>query len=246
MKINQLFSIKDKLVIISGCSSGIGLEIAKGFVENGARVIGISRSNPEQNIQFHDFFKCNINDEEKVEALASEMKQKKIHIDSLLNIAGVSIPNSTLNKEITRFDMTFNTNVRSMYNLINQFKPYFLSGSSIINFSSIGGKLGFPNNPSYCASKGAVISLSRALSNDLGPFNIRVNSIVPGYFHTKMTAMSYSNLKEKKIREERTMLGRWGKLNEILGAAIFLASDASSYITGSEITIDGGWSSKGL
>ena len=164
----------------------------------------------------------------------------------MLNVAGISIGKKINNNEMDRFDQTFNTNLRAMYNIVNELKPHFINGSSIINFSSIGAQLGFPDNPSYCASKGAVVSLSRALANDFGPKNIRVNCIVPGYFHTKMTALSFLNEKEKKIRENRTMLGRWGETRELLGASIFLASDASSYITGTELIVDGGWSSKGL
>ena len=163
-----------------------------------------------------------------------------------MNVAGISIAKSISQSEISRFDQTFSTNVRSMFNIINNLKPLFVSGSSIINFSSIGANLGFPDNPSYCASKGAVLSLSRALSNDFGSQNIRVNCISPGYFPTKMTTLSFKNANEKNKRENRTVLGRWGEVKELLGASIYLASDASSYVTGTELVIDGGWSSKGL
>ena len=246
MKLNQLFSIKDKVVVITGCSSGIGLELSKGFILNGADVIGISKSKPSEKINFKKFFQCDLNNEKKINDIVNDLKKNKIFINSLLNVAGVSVAESSSESSLVRFDKTFNTNVRSMFNLIYKLKPCFSESSSIINFSSIGGILGFPNNPSYCASKGAVISLSRALSNDLGSRKIRVNCIVPGYFHTKMTNLSFQNEKEKKIREKRTVLGRWGELNELLGASIFLASDASSYVTGTELIVDGGWSSKGL
>tara|TARA_B100001059_G_C17635624_1_gene476674 strand:+ start:8 stop:748 length:741 start_codon:yes stop_codon:yes gene_type:complete len=246
MKIEDLYSIKGKTIIITGCTSGIGLELAKGFSKNGAYVIGISRSKPKEKLILSRFFKCDITDETNLELIVQEIRSQKIKIDALLNVAGISINITNDHNELSRFDQTFDTNLRSMFNIINKLKPYFVNGSSIINFSSIGGKLGFPNNPSYCASKGAVISLSRALANDLGTKNIRVNCIVPGYFYTKMTKLSFLNEKERKIREKRTMLGRWGNLNELLGASIFLASDASSYMTGTELTIDGGWSSKGL
>ena len=246
MKLNELFSIKDKLVIITGCGSGIGLELARGFVLNGAHVIGISRSKPQDKIDFKFFYECDLNDEEKLKSIIQDIKDKKIKINSLLNVAGISITKSISQSEISRFDQTFSTNVRSMFNVINNLKPLFVSGSSIINFSSIGANLGFPDNPSYCASKGAVLSLSRALSNDFGSQNIRVNCITPGYFHTKMTTVSFNNVIEKNKRENRTALGRWGEIKELLGASIFLTSDASSYVTGTELVIDGGWSSKGL
>ena len=246
MKIDQLFSIKDKIVVITGCSSGIGLELAKGFVLNGAKVIGISKSQPKEQVNFIKFFQCDLNDDVKINHIIDDIKKNKISINGLLNVAGVSLTKSSYESDLVRFDKTFDTNVRSMFNIIHKLKPFFFKGSSIINFSSIGGILGFPNNPSYCASKGAVISLSRALSNDFGSNNIRVNCIVPGYFHTKMTTMSFNNKKERKLRDKRTALGRWGELNELLGASIYLASDASSYVTGAELIIDGGWSSKGL
>ena len=246
MKLNELFSIKDKIVIITGCGSGIGLELAKGFILNGAHVIGISRSKPQDKIDFKVFYECDLNDERKLKSIIQDIKEQKIKINSLLNVAGISIAKSFFFFFITRLDQTFNTNVRSMFNIINNLKPFFVSGSSIINFSSIGANLGFPDNPSYCASKGAVLSLSRALSNDFGSQNIRVNCIIPGYFHTKMTTTSFKNINEKTKRENRTALGRWGELKELLGASIYLASDASSYVTGTELVIDGGWSSKGL
>ena len=246
MKLNELFSIKDKLVIITGCGSGIGLELARGFILNGAKVIGISRSKPQEKIAFKLFYECDLNDEKKLKSIIQYMKDEEIKINSLLNVAGISIAKSISQSEISRFDQTFSTNVRSMFNIINNLKPLFVSGSSIINFSSIGANLGFPDNPSYCASKGAVLSLSRALSNDFGSQNIRVNCITPGYFHTKMTTLSFKNANEKNKRENRTSLGRWGEVKELLGASIYLASDASSYVTGTELVIDGGWSSKGL
>ena len=246
MKLSELFSIRDKIVIITGCGSGIGLELARGFILNGAQVIGISRSRPQEKIDFKFFYECDLNDEKKLKSIIQYIKDEKIRINCLLNVAGISIAQSVSQNEISRFDQTFSTNVRSMFNIIINLKPLFISGSSIINFSSIGANLGFPDNPSYCASKGAVLSLSRALSNDFGSQNIRVNCITPGYFHTKMTTLSFKNSNEKNKRENRTTLGRWGELKELLGASIYLASDASSYVTGTELVIDGGWSTKGL
>jgi NAD(P)-dependent dehydrogenase (short-subunit alcohol dehydrogenase family) len=246
MKYNDLFSIKQKIVLITGSSSGIGAEIAKGFIENSAQVIGLSRSVPEKEIKFKDFFKCEITDNIDIEKKIDLIKKKYNKIDVLINVVGTTIDKSFFENEMERFDLTFNTNIRAVYKIINSLIPNMSANSSIINFSSIGSYLGFPNNPSYCASKAAVSGLSRALANDLGKKNIRVNCIVPGYFHTKMTHNSFTNKEKKIAREKRTILGRWGDPTELVGPSLFLASDASSYITGTDLIVDGGWLSKGL
>ena len=117
---------------------------------------------------------------------------------------------------------------------------------SIVAVTSIGSILAFPNNPGYIAAKGGLRMMSKALALDLGPSNIRVNSILPGYINTEMTATSYNDPISRESRASRTMLGRWGEANDLVGAAIFLASDASQYITGTDLIVDGGWTAKGL
>ena len=112
--------------------------------------------------------------------------------------------------------------------------------------SSINATLGFPDNPGYVAAKGGLTAMTRALAVDLGKRQIRVNSIAPGYVHTKMTELSYQDSDTHKERMRRTILGRWGEPEDLAGAAIFLASKASAYVTGQEILVDGGWSVKGL
>ena len=117
---------------------------------------------------------------------------------------------------------------------------------SIVNITSIGGLIGFPNNPSYAASKGGLESLTRGLAVDFGKCNVRVNTIAPGYFTTDMTAKSYDDEVMQQKRTERTILGRWGRPEELIGPALFLVSDQSSYVTGTTLVVDGGWMAKGL
>ena len=119
-------------------------------------------------------------------------------------------------------------------------------GGSIINITSIGAELGFPNNPAYIAAKGALKQLTKSLALDLGPFGIRVNNIGPGYFRTDMTKGSWNDPQLEEDRIRRTILGRWGEPDDLAGAAIFLASEASRYITGQDLYVDGGWLAKGL
>ena len=106
--------------------------------------------------------------------------------------------------------------------------------------------LGFPNNPGYIASKGGVMALTKALAIDLSPKSIRVNNIVPGYIKTDMTHKSFKDKKMYNERLDRMIIKRWGSVKDITGAAIFLASDSSSYVTGTDVIIDGGWTAKGI
>ena len=117
---------------------------------------------------------------------------------------------------------------------------------SIINITSIGALQGFPNNPSYIASKAALSQMTKGLAIDFSEYNIRVNNIAPGYIHTDMTDKSFQDNEKHQERQKRMIIQRWGTPDDIVGASIFLASKASSYITGSDIIIDGGWTSKGL
>jgi gluconate 5-dehydrogenase len=116
---------------------------------------------------------------------------------------------------------------------------------SIINITSINAELGFPGNPAYVAFKGALKQLTKALALDLGP-SIRVNAIGPGYFRTDMTRKSWGDDTMRQERSSRTILGRWGVPDDLAGAVIFLASDASAYVTGIDLYVDGGWLAKGL
>ena len=119
-------------------------------------------------------------------------------------------------------------------------------GGSIINIASIGGELGFPNNPSYISSKSALIGLTRSFARDYGKSKINCNAILPGYFKTDMNKKIINNKKKKVQRENLTMLGRWGEIEELVGTVLFLSSDSAKYITGQKIIVDGGIVAKGL
>ena len=119
-------------------------------------------------------------------------------------------------------------------------------GGSIVNITSLNSELAFPDNPAYVAFKGALKQLSKSAAVDLGKHNIRVNNVGPGYFITDMTKKSWEDPKKFKERANKTVLGRWGNPEDLVGVSVFLASDASSYITGQDIYVDGGWTIKGL
>lgn len=244
--IDKIFNIQDKIIVVTGASSGIGAEIAKAFCLAGANVLSCARSpSPNDDFLKNCYTSCDITDSNKFSSICENLYKRYGKIDVLINAAGISknIDEKNIN---SGFVETISTNLIGTYNCINIASEYMTKGGSIINITSIGAHVGFPNNPSYIASKFGLSGLSKALAIDLAKKNIRVNNIAPGYIKTKMTIKSYNEPLQKKIRTNRTILNRWGNPNDLIGAAIFLASDSSNYITGTDIIIDGGWLAKGL
>jgi len=161
-------------------------------------------------------------------------------INVLINCAGISNPELQQEMMETNFWMAY----RLCHTATKVMKHN--GGGSIINITSLGANLAFADNPIYQASKAALCQLTKTIALDYGQYGIRANNVCPGYIQTNMTAKSYNDPTEQKRRTDRTMLGRWGQPQDIVGACIFLASDASSYITGSTIYVDGGWTARGL
>ena len=246
MKMDNLFSVKDFVIIVTGAGRGNGRAINDSLEQNGALVYGfdlefLSEGNNKiiGDITDKDFFQkqCNI------------IYKKHRRIDAIINNAGISItkkenelyPENLWNK-------TISVNLTALFNCCQIVAEFMFKNKkgSIVNITSLGAKFGFPNNPAYVASKGGVKMLTKSLARDWGRKGIRVNNVAPGYIITDMTRSSYDNLKLRKQREQNIMLGRWGKPEDLVGACIFLISDASQYITGQDIYIDGGWSANGL
>ena len=141
-----------------------------------------------------------------------------------------------------------NLNLVVPYILSEKLKKKLLKSKnpSIINVCSINSYQAFPNNPGYVSSKGGLLSLTRALALDYGSYKNKVNSISPGYIRTSMTTKSYNKKVENKKRLSRMVIKRWGKPEDIVGIVEYLISSKSSYVTGQDFVVDGGWLSKGL
>lgn len=247
---SKLFSIKNKNVIITGAGRGLGFEISNYYQNNGANVFAFDKIFKKNFLNKKIVkIKCDFSNKKKTINTISKLL-KKNKIDILINCAAITVSNvENFSQSIKNWEKTININLNIPYifcNLISRDMVKKKIKGRIINFSSIGGKTGFPNNHSYGPSKSGLSQLTKSLANDLSKYDININTIVPGYFATEMNKTSWSDKIKKKKRSMKTLLNRWGKPSEIIGPVVFLSSEASSYITGSEIIVDGGWLAKGL
>tara|TARA_Y100001968_G_scaffold131158_1_gene119715 strand:- start:764 stop:1507 length:744 start_codon:yes stop_codon:yes gene_type:complete len=243
-------SLIKKNIIVIGSSRGLGKSISQSLVRNKANVINASRSNPSSD---SNFIELDITNSESIASFIKYLKENNFLIDGIVIAAAKSLP-PLLNMKEKRnnlqhpdvFNDLLKTNLCAIYNMIFNLELLLAPKSSIVFLSSIGAHRAFPDNIGYQVSKAAIESLARSLSYELASKEIRANSIALGYFKTDMTKKSYDNPKSRKERSERTILNRWGEPDEVCGTVNFLLSDASRYITGTTIHVDGGWSSKGL
>ena len=243
----KLFNIKNFVTIVTGSGRSIGLKIAAGFYEYGAKVIRIDLNLKKHKLYKFDDYIIDLTKQKLVDRCVNEIKHKYGRIDVLINNAGVTT-NSTNFYDEKILKKTLSVNLIAAYNLSNKVCKIMSKRKkgSIINITSLAAERGFIGNPSYQVSKAGLKQLTKALACDWGQKNIRINNVCPGYIKTPMTMKSFKNPKLKKNRDERMILNRWGKPRDLVGPCIFLASDSSSYITGSDIIVDGGWLAKGM
>lgn len=251
----SMFSVKNKRVLVVGASRGIGLQISIKLKEGEADVLGIARSSLCADF---NYLKVDISKKNDITDFKNYIEQNNLFFDGIVVNSAISeSPKVSFDKENiankqkftqspSKFELINNINLISIYELLYTVSPYIAKEASIIFISSIGSKLGFPGNPAYQTSKAGINALVRALAVDLSKYGIRVNHLNLGYINAPMSQESYNNEKMNKERSERTILKRWGSIQDVIGPVIFLLSNESSYITGTGINVDGGWLSKGL
>ncbi len=248
--ISELFSLDGRTAIVTGASRGIGAALAAGAAAAGAIVTAIARS-PRPGGELPrsvEYEPCDITDTQQFAKVCDTVMHEHRRLDILVNCAGISLPFDRPDELFQNFHQTLEVNLAATFRCMSTARERMtLTGAgSIINVCSLASILGFPNNPGYVASKGGLLALTRAAAVDWAADGIRVNNLIPGYIRTAMTEGSFNDAERHRRRLERTLLGRWGEPADLIGAMIFLASDASAYMTGQDVIVDGGWAAKGL
>ncbi len=243
------FSLKGRTALIVGASSGIGTACAVALAEHGAKVTLAARRKDKLEILAHQMEKkefevkiieLDINDITKTSDTISKLET----FDILVNSAGIAKHSASLDTVLHDFDVVMNTNLRGAYFLTKAVAKNLIlekKKGSLINISSQMGLVGGQERAVYCASKHAVEGFTKAMAIEFGNHNIRVNTICPTFILTDMTKKTFEVPEKRKWIEEKIKIGRIGKVEDIMGAVVYLASDASSLVTGSSLLVDGGW-----
>ena len=250
--IEKLFSVKDKLILITGSSQGIGLSLAKGFAEAKAKVIINGRNLDRINSALNQLKKINqntigidfdIKNRDQVEKKILEIESRIGAIDVLINNAGIHRRASLEELSLDDWNEVLETNLTSVFFISQCVAKNMIKRRSgrIINITSLNAEMARPTIANYCAAKAGLKMLTKSMATEWAKYNILTNAIGPGYFITELTKPLSENKEFDDWVKKEVPLGRWGNTNELIGSAIFLASDASNYINGQTIYIDGGW-----
>lgn len=241
--------LEGKVAIVTGASSGIGLAIAEEFLAEGAKVIFSDINNfPKELPAEQAFFQtCDVSKVEDVENLIKVAVEKFGRLDIMVNNAGIGTMGSILDTDDATWQKTIGINLTGTFfglRAASRMMKSLGNGGSIINMSSILGKVGMNGTLAYCAAKGGVVQLTHASALDLAADKIRVNAIAPGFIKTAMTKGLEDNKQFNDLIIASTPLGYFGEAKDIAHAAVYLASDESRYMTGEIVYVDGGWTAR--
>ncbi len=252
-----MFTLQNKTTLVTGAGSGIGAAIAQTFAQAGAFVFVTDRDEKSGRAVAEDiraqqagaeFLPLDVTREEDCQRVAQAVLSTRSRLDVLVNNAGIGHVGTMLQTTGADLDRLYAVNVRGVFNVTKVFLPEMLKrkSGSIINLASIGGVVGVRDRVAYCTTKFAVAGLTKSMALDHAKDGIRVNCICPGRVETPFVAArlaEYPDPEKARLEMSATQaVGRMGKPGEIAAAALYLASDESAFVTGTEFIIDGGFS----
>ncbi len=252
----KLFDLTGRSALVTGGSRGLGQAMAAGLASAGADVVLTSRHEEEAATAAAEIaaqygrraigLRADVASPDDCQAMVERTLAEFGKVDILINNAGVNIRGPVDTLSYDQFRQVQQINVDGVWLACRAVVPHMKQTryGRIVNIASTLGVVGLENRTPYAASKGAVVQLTRTLGLELASFGICVNAICPGPFLTPMNEPIAQDEHTMKFIVGAVALGRWGQMEEIQGAAIFLASDAASYMTGSLVTVDGGWTAR--
>ncbi|MFC7165149.1 SDR family NAD(P)-dependent oxidoreductase [Halospeciosus flavus] len=250
------FDLSGRVAVVTGGTRGIGLAISRGFAQAGADVVPVSRTEADVEAAVETVREegadslvqpVDVTDEGDVERVFERTVDELGGVDVVVNNAGVN-PDGALGPpervETEDFDFTTDVNLRGAFRCAKHAAPHLQErGGNLVNVASVGGLVGLPRQHPYVASKHGLVGLTKSMALDWAP-DVRVNAIAPGYVSTELVEEVEQNERLRNSILDRTPLDRFADPEEVAGPALFLASDAASYVTGSVLTADGGWTAR--
>lgn len=242
------FSLEGRVAIVTGGGRGIGRAIAGAFAEAGARVALVARSADELERAAAEIgghaYPADVSDPAAVDGAVAAVRERFERIDVLVNAAGISPVYKRAERiEPAEWDAILAVNLRGTFLCCRAVGPAMLErgAGAVVNITSVAAAAGMPRLAAYAASKAGVLSLTRTLALEWAAQGVRVNAVGPSFVRTEFTRGLYENDALRQMIVDQTPLGRFGEPDDVVGAALFLASDASRYVTGETIYVDGGW-----
>jgi NAD(P)-dependent dehydrogenase (short-subunit alcohol dehydrogenase family) len=251
------FRLESKVALVTGAGSGIGAAISRAYAEQGARVV-VAEVNQDNGRRIAEelgeaglFRRTDVTDLASVQGAVSAAAEHFGRLDVLVNCAGIGLVGSVLETDLNDWNRLVAVNVTGVFHgsraAVDQMLRQSPQGGVIVNIASVAGQIGVPRRFAYCATKGAVIAMTKQLAVDYVKEGIRCNAICPGTVYSPFVEgyveRFHKDTKEQTIRElhARQPIGRMGRPEEIADLAVYLASDEAAFMTGSEVVIDGGW-----
>ncbi len=250
-----MFNYKDRIVVVTGASSGLGLQMSEGYAKQGANVVLLARREErvkENAAKLAETYgikaigvKCDITNLESVQAAVQATLDAFGRVDVVVNNAGSAQCSNAEDTSDDEFEFNIDVDLTGVFRCCREFGKVMIKQNygRIINISSMYGLCGNNEAPAvgYHAAKGGVVNLTRALSAEWAKYNITVNTICPGYFETELTVDTLNTDAFKEYMARTVPIGRYGKAGELNAAAIFLGSDEARYVTGIALPVDGGY-----